>query len=74
MSKKCYKCGSENLIKIVPAGALAVPEVSEAVAIGIAEVVCNDDGLMTGYRTKCKDCGFEWTYTIEQKFEAEKSG
>ena len=69
MVKKCYRCGSERLTRLVPAGALVVPEISEAVA----EVVCNNDGFMTGYRTRCEDCGFEWTPLMEERLEAEKN-
>ena len=72
MVKKCYRCGSERLTRLVPAGALVVPEISEAVAEGLAEVVCNNDGFMTGYRTRCEDCGFEWTPLMEKRLEAEK--
>ena len=73
MVKKCYRCGSERLTRLVPAGALVVPEISEAVAEGLAEVVCNNDGFMTGYRTRCEDCGFEWTPLIGKRLEAEKN-
>ena len=73
MAKKCYRCGSERLTRLVPAGALVVPEISEAVAEGLAEVVCNNDGFMTGYRTRCEDCGFEWTPLMEERLEAEKN-
>ncbi len=71
MAKKCYICGSENLTRLVPAGALVVPEISEAVADGLLEVVCNDDGFMTGYRTRCEECGFEWTPLMEKRLEDE---
>ena len=50
-----------------------MPEISEAVAEGLAEVVCNNDGFMTGYRTRCEDCGFEWTPLMEERLEAEKN-
>lgn len=70
MVKKCYRCGSERLTRLVPAGALVVPEISEAVAEGLAEVVCNNDGFMTGYRTRCEDCGFEWTPLMGKRLEA----
>lgn len=73
MVKKCYRCGSERLTRLVPAGALVVPEISEAVAEGLAEVVCNNDGFMTGYRTRCEDCGFEWTPLMGKRLEAEKN-
>ena len=71
MAKKCYSCGSENLTRLVPAGALVVPEISEAVADGLLEVVCNDEGFMTGYRTRCENCGFEWTPLMEKRLEDE---
>ncbi len=73
MVKKCYRCGSERLTRLVPAGALVVPEISEAVAEGLAEVVCNNDGFMTGYRTRCEDCGFEWSPLMGKRLEAEKN-
>ena len=50
MAKKCYICGSENLTRLVPAGALVVPEISEAVADGLLEAVCKDEGFMTDCR------------------------
>ena len=71
MVKKGSRCGSERLTRLVPAGALVVPEISEAVAEGLAEVVCNNDGFMTGYRTRCEDCGFEWTPLMGKRLEAE---
>ena len=73
MVKKCYRCGSERLTRLVPAGALVVPEISEAVAEGLAEVVCNNDGFMTGYRTRCEDSGFEWSPLMGKRLEAEKN-
>ena len=73
MVKKCYRCGSKRLTRLVPAGALVVPEISEAVAEGLAEVVCNNDGFMTGYRTRCEDCGFEWSPLMGKRLEAEKN-
>ena len=36
MAKKCYRCGSERLTRLVPAGALVVPEISEAVAAALS--------------------------------------
>ena len=71
MVQICYRCGRERLTRLVPAGALVVPERSEAVAEGLAEVVCNNDGFMTGYRTRCEDCGFEWTPLMGKRLEAE---
>ena len=71
MAKKCYRCGSERLTRLVPAGALVVPEISEAVAEGLAEVICNNDGFMTGYKTRCEDCGFEWTHLMGKRLEDE---
>ena len=73
MVKKCYRCGSERLTRLVPSGALVVPEISEAFAEGLAEVVCNNDGFMTGYRTRCEDCGFEWSPLMGKRLEAEKN-
>ena len=48
-----------------------MPEISEAVADGLLEVVCNEDGFMTGYKTRCEECGFVWTPLMEKRLEAE---
>ena len=69
MVKKCYRCGSENLIKVIPAKALVIPELKKEVMDGLAEVSCGCAGFETGSRTKCKDCGFVWDYLIEQQLE-----
>ena len=71
MAKKCYRCGSENLTMLVPAGAMIVPEINEAVADGRVEVICNNEGFMTGSRTRCNDCGFEWTPLMKKRLEEE---
>ena len=39
MAKKCYRCGSERLTRLVPAGALVVPERSEAVADRFLKII-----------------------------------
>lgn len=70
MAKKCYRCGSENLIKVLPAKALVVPELKKEVEAGLAEVSCGCAGFQTGHRTKCKACGFTWDYLLERQMEA----
>ena len=72
MTKKCYRCGSENLVKVVPAKALVIPEIKKEVEDGLAEASCGCAGFQTGYRTKCRDCGFTWDYLMERQMEAEK--
>lgn len=69
MAKTCYRCGSENLIKVVSAKSLVVPEIKAQVEAGLAEVSCGCAGFQTGSRTRCKDCGFTWDYLIEQQME-----
>ena len=31
MAKKCFRCGSEKLVKVVPAKALVIPEIKQKV-------------------------------------------
>ena len=69
MGNKCYRCGSENLIKVIPAKALVIPELKKEVEDGLAEVDCGCSGFQTGHRTKCRDCGFMWDYLTEQQLE-----
>ncbi len=69
MAKKCFRCGSEDLIKIVPASALVIPEIKKEVEQGLAKANCGCTGFQTGHRTKCKSCGFEWDYLIERQME-----
>ncbi|MEG0830657.1 MAG: hypothetical protein RSD88_08580 [Anaerovoracaceae bacterium] len=71
MKQKCYRCGSENIIKVVPAAAMAVPEIKSEVEAGKAEVSCGCTGFQTGSRKKCKSCGFQWDSVIEAQLEAE---
>ena len=36
MAKKCFRCGSEKLVKVVPAKALVIPEIKQEVEDGTA--------------------------------------
>ena len=40
MAKKCFRCGSEKLVKVVPAKALVIPEIKQEVEDGTAVVSC----------------------------------
>lgn len=72
MSKKCIKCGSENVIKIVPAASMVIPEVKQEVKEGRAKVSCCCAGGFSGTSYKCKDCGFKWDSQIEEHMEKQQ--
>jgi hypothetical protein len=65
MEKKCYKCGSANVAKIVPAGAACIPEVKKDIVEGRAIACCCCAGTGSTGSYRCKDCGFEWDYYFE---------
>lgn len=69
MGKRCYRCGSDDLIKVVSARSLVIPEIKQAVAEGLAEVSCGCAGFQTGHRTKCRNCGFVWDDLMEAQLE-----
>lgn len=72
MTKKCYRCGSEKLIKVIPAKTLVIPELKKEVEEGLAEVDCGCAGFQTAERTRCRDCGFTWDYLTERQMELQK--
>lgn len=73
MAKKCYRCGSENLIKVISAKTLVIPELKAEVEAGLAEVDCGCAGFQTASRTRCKDCGFTWDYLIEEQMKEQEN-
>lgn len=60
MERKCYKCGSTRIAKVVPASALCIPEVKKDVAEGRSVVNCCCGGVAGSGVYRCLDCNFEW--------------
>lgn len=72
----CFKCGSAHVAKVVPASALCVPEIRQAVEDGRAVTNCCCAGASGSGVYRCLDCGFEWDHYMEmsmlQELEAKK--
>ena len=67
MAKKCFRCGSEKLVKVVPAKALVIPEIKQEVEDGTAVVSCGCAGFLSSHMTRCRNCVFEWDDIMEQQ-------
>jgi len=69
IEKKCYKCGSEKVVRIVSANAACIPSVKEQILSGKAEMNCCCAGTGSTGMYRCKDCGFEWDYYYERAMD-----
>ena len=67
MAGKCFRCGSDNLVKVVPAKSLVIPEIKQEVETGIAEVSCGCTGFFSSHITRCRNCGFKWDDIMERQ-------
>ena len=67
MIKKCFRCGSDNLVKVVSAKSLVIPEIKREVESGAAEVSCGCAGFLSSHITRCRNCGFEWDDIMERQ-------
>lgn len=65
MERKCYKCGSTNIARVVPASLATVPEIKKEILEGRAVMNCCCAGTGTKELYRCKDCNFEWDYFYE---------
>lgn len=65
MEKKCYKCGSANVVKVVPASAAGIPEIKKDIIEGRSVISCCSAGKASGSLYRCKDCNFEWDHYYE---------
>lgn len=72
MKRKCFRCGSENLVKVVSAKALVIPEIKQEVESGAAEISCGCTGFLSSHMTRCKNCGFEWDNMMERQMMQQK--
>ena len=72
MEKKCYKCGSSRVAKVVPASALCIPEIKKDVEEGRAVANCCCGGSAGSGVYRCLDCNFEWDHYFELGMEQEK--
>ena len=62
MAKKCFRCGSEKLVKVG-----VIPEIKQEVEDGTAVVSCGCAGFLSSHMTRCRNCGFEWDDIMEQQ-------
>lgn len=69
MEKKCYRCGSTNVAKVVAASSAYLPEIKKEILEGRAVVNCCCAGGATNGLQRCKDCGFEWDYYYERAMQ-----
>lgn len=65
MEKKCFKCGSTDIVKVVPASAASIPEIKKDIEEGRAVMSCCCAGTGRSSVFRCKACGFEWDYYYE---------
>lgn len=65
LEKKCYKCGSANVVKVVPASAAGIPEIKKDIIEGRSIISCCSAGKASGSLYRCKDCNFEWDHYFE---------
>lgn len=72
MKKKCYKCSSANVAKIVSGNAASIPEIKKNLIAGRAVLSCGCGGSGTTGLYRCLDCGFEWDYYYERALEQKK--
>ena len=63
--KKCYRCGSFNVAKVVPASLAYLPEIREDILKGKAVTKCCPAGQGVSGQYRCLDCDFEWDYYYE---------
>lgn len=65
MEKKCYKCGSSNIAKVVSASSASIPEIKKDIEEGRSVASCCCAGTGSGGVYRCRDCNFEWDYYYE---------
>lgn len=65
MEKKCYKCGSTNVVRVVPASLAGIPEIKKDIEEGRAVASCCCAGAGCGTVYRCQDCNFEWDHYYE---------
>ncbi|MEA4922699.1 MAG: hypothetical protein VB031_04945 [Eubacteriaceae bacterium] len=66
MGRKCLRCGSENTVKVYPAGSIIIPEIKKEIEAGTAITACCSAGCNHRVEYKCRDCGFKWDDLIEK--------
>jgi hypothetical protein len=75
-AKTCLRCGSDHVVKVVPASALCVPEIRKDVEEGRAVANCCCSGSAGSGIYRCLDCNFEWDRYLEmgilEELEAKK--
>ena len=69
MEKKCYKCGSAKVAKVVSGNLAYIPEIRKDLIEGRAVLGCACGGAGTTGVYRCLDCGFEWDYYYEKAME-----
>ena len=60
MANKCFRCGSEKLVKVVPAKALVIPEIKQEVEDGTAVVSCGCAGFLWQYEPAVHTVCWSW--------------
>lgn len=71
MELKCYRCGSTQVAKVIPAKAAFLPEWKAEIAAGRAVAACGCGGTAGAQVKRCLSCGFEWDYYYERAMELE---
>ena len=71
MELKCYRCGSTQVAKVIPAKAAFLPEWKAEIAAGRAVAACGCGGTAGAQVKRCLSCGFEWDYYYERAMEME---
>jgi hypothetical protein len=72
MERKCYRCGSSNVARVVPPSMAADPDVRKEILEGKAVAACCSAGFTASGLYRCKDCNFEWDYYYERARESER--
>lgn len=72
MERKCYRCGSARIAKIVSPTSANLAGIRKEIIEGKAIVKCGCGTMGSTGRYQCLDCDFEWDHFFEMAKEQEK--